>query len=396
MGTAAIGKSALAQSVTEAFVKEGRLGATFFFSRPGKLDDPDAVIPTLVYQLAASDSGYRRHIAESLEHNPLILDMDRSTQFREFIIKPFQALSEDSPAQMPMLIVLDGLDECRDKQAQCELMRLIGGVESAKLPLLWMICSRPEWHLTRLLSNTHDPLPCERIEISAEDEEAKDDAKRLLHAGLDEIRQAYDLPDTWPPPEQVESITDRAAGHLGLISFMVAFMKVSDDGWNPGEKFDLCVQVVTGSEVNPGALNPVAALDRLYLEILSKVPPRILPTTMRILGLSILYSGHQLSALDLANFLSLEFAPLAHALQPLHSIVNVPNSRDASEKPIRLYHASFSDFLRDGGRSDNFYLDEGAIHYAIAIQSLRWLASHDTDCKPQLIVKFLWKLTLIL
>jgi hypothetical protein len=92
-------------------------------------------------------------IAQRLECNPLILEMDRSTQLTELLVEPFKSVAADGKYahQSPMLIVLDGLDECRGEEAQCELARLIGKPETAELPLLWMICSRPEWHLTRLL-----------------------------------------------------------------------------------------------------------------------------------------------------------------------------------------------------------------------------------------------------
>jgi hypothetical protein len=389
MGTAGIGKSALAQSVAEAFADASCLGATFFFSRPGKLDDPDAFIPTLAYQLATKNPLYMRITAYRLEHDPLILSMDRSTQFRKLILEPFESIvaAESSSPRTPMLIVLDGLDECRDKEAQCELIRLISDRRTEKLPLLWMICSRPEWHLKSLLSDANSPLPCEHIEISADDEEAKEDGQRLLRAGLDKVRKEYDLSSSWPPAEQVDVVAHLGSGHLGLVSFIVKFIAVTDDGWDPREKFDLCVKVVSGSGIDPRTLNPVAALDSLYHEVLLKVPSRILPTTMRILGFYILYFGFQLSALDQASFLSLDFPSYAQALQALHSIVDVPNSHDASSKSILLYHASFSDFLKDPARSTGFCLNKGAVHYDVAVQSLRWLATHDADCKSEPIMQ---------
>lgn len=61
----------------------------------------------------------------------------------------------------------------------------------------------------------------------------------------------------------------------------------------------------------------------------------------------------------------------------LHNVTRA----NVSENPIYLYHASFSDFLKDRSRSGNFCLEEGAVHYGVAIPSLQWLASHGIDRK---------------
>jgi hypothetical protein len=103
--------------------------------------------------------------------------------------------------------------------------------------------------------------------------------------------------------EKVELIVKRVSGHLGLASFIVKFMKATDDSWDRDEKFDLCVKVVSGSGIDPGALNPVAALDSLYHEILSKVHSRIRPTAMRILGFSVIIARHGLHQQGATNLM---------------------------------------------------------------------------------------------
>jgi hypothetical protein len=100
MGTAGIWKSALAQSVAEAFAKAECLGATFF-SRRGKLDDPDAVIPTIAYQFATKNPIYMSHTTQLLERNPLILENDHSTQFRELLVERL------SPLQLLVNLLID-------------------------------------------------------------------------------------------------------------------------------------------------------------------------------------------------------------------------------------------------------------------------------------------------
>ncbi|KXN86081.1 hypothetical protein AN958_10557 [Leucoagaricus sp. SymC.cos] len=62
LGSAGVGKSAVAQTVAEEMKAVGRLGASLFFSRLSKRDDPDQVISTLAYQLAVRSQDYKRII----------------------------------------------------------------------------------------------------------------------------------------------------------------------------------------------------------------------------------------------------------------------------------------------------------------------------------------------
>ncbi|KAJ3569597.1 hypothetical protein NP233_g4948 [Leucocoprinus birnbaumii] len=376
MGPAGVGKSAIAQTIAEELAVRGILGGTFFFSRPAKLDDPDAVIPTLAYQLAMKNPDYKHLITQRLGEDPLVLTKNRSTLFKELIIEPFQilAIAKGNDRQRPLLIILDGLDECRDRESQCEFVHLIDThtKRSEGLPLLWMICSRPEWHLKSILSDVDNPVNCEQKEIFIDDEEARADARRLLSSGISKIRKRNGLPLTWPSKDQLDVVTKAASGHLGFVSFILRFTADTSYG-DPCEQLHLCVKVISGSGVDPGTLNPLEALDRLYFQILSVIPPSVLSTSMRILGLSIIYSGHTLSAEDHAGFLFLTQASYNSALRQLHSVVHVPSPEEAFGRPLKLYHTSFSDFLKDPVRSGRFGLNEDQVHYEVFINSLRHL-----------------------
>ncbi|KAJ3560378.1 hypothetical protein NP233_g10877 [Leucocoprinus birnbaumii] len=377
LGPAGVGKSAIAESAAEALALLRRLGATFCFSRPGKVDDPDTVIPTLVYQLATKNALYKRLITEVLGSDPLILDMNRATQFKALILEPFTIVAKKNESLQPLLVIIDGLDECRDTKAQCELIDLIRSeVErSEDIPLLWMVLSRPEWHLKSTFANVDRPVPCQQIEILIDDDEARRDVKCLFSSGLAAVRDEYGLLASWPPQEQLNVILERASGHLGFASFILRFMRdeVVSDG--PTERFRLCVKAVSGLGLGSGTSNPLESLDNIYQQILSSVPPSHLPHTMRILGFSILYSGHKLSVRNQATFLGIPQDFFYQYLQRLHSVINIPKPVQAVEASIRLYHASFSDFLRDPARSHDFCLDETAIHYDVAVQSLLWLGT---------------------
>ncbi|KAF9449135.1 hypothetical protein P691DRAFT_728405 [Macrolepiota fuliginosa MF-IS2] len=376
-GPAAVGKSAVAQTIAEHFQSAGRLGATFFFSRPNHFNDPDCVIPTLAYQLATKHNRYKYIITQRLADDPLILKKNLRTQFKELIIEPFHILMTQYPQTVlePFLIIIDGLDECKDKQAQCEFIDLIS-THSRQVdifPVFWLITSRPEWHLRTMLSNPDFHTTCKREKLEVNDTEAQDDVRCLLRDELEKTRKKYwdRLPASWPPEHNLRQIAVTASGHLGFASFLLRF--ISDEQYsNPQGQLQVCMSFLGGGGT-VGAINPLHALDLLYRKIFTDVPANVLPTTMRILGLLILYSP-QLSAEDHAKFLNIDLASFHRALQQLHSVVYIPSTDELCSN-LRIYHASFSDFLKDSNRCGNFSLNENAVHYDVALQALHWMES---------------------
>ncbi|KAF9443958.1 hypothetical protein P691DRAFT_632667, partial [Macrolepiota fuliginosa MF-IS2] len=327
LGLAAVGKSAVAQTIAEEFQEAGRLGASFFFSRPNHLNNPDTVIPTLVYQLATKVPQYKHIINTRLADDPWILKKNRRTQFRELVIEPFHILMTQYPhtIQQPLLIIIDGLDECVGKQAQCEFIDMISTHvrQVDKFPLRWMVCSRPEWHLESMLSDPDYHVVCKREELQLDDGEAREDVRRLLEVEFDKIRKRYRarLPDGWPPEHYFYRIVGTASGHLGFASFVLRFIGDKEHG-DPDGQLKVCMKFLGGDGVL-GGINPLHALDLLYRQILSDIPADDLPTTMRILGLLILYPSFTDSADELAKFLILDPGKFYHLLERLHSVLHV-------------------------------------------------------------------------
>ncbi|KAJ3570066.1 hypothetical protein NP233_g4649 [Leucocoprinus birnbaumii] len=382
MGPPAVGKSAIAQSVAAELEEIGLLGGTFFFSRPGQIDDPDTVIPTLVYQLALISDRYRKIVTKLLVHDPLLLTKSRAIQFKKLIVEPFQMImaSDSSAVNNPLLIILDGLDECRGSGAQCELVQLIlDHVRHFRhFPLVWLLLSRPEWHLKTLISDIDFPAIFEKREISVDDEEAIADARRLIEGELAKVQKQYPhLPSDWPAKEDVDRLCKAASGHLGYASFMARFISDKEIA-DPERQFLICIRVASGLGVDQGAcVNPLDALDCLYHRVLDDVPTNVLPTAMKIFN-AIQHTGLKYTK-DLASFLFLTKSQLYQALRQLHAVVYVPPTNESSSQPLRFFHASFPDYLEDPIRSGKFHLSRRTMYYDIVVQSLRWIERHGDE-----------------
>ncbi|KXN89052.1 Cytokinesis protein sepH [Leucoagaricus sp. SymC.cos] len=385
MGQAATGKSAVAQTMAEEFAKMGCLGASFFFSRPNRRDDPNTLIPTLAYQLAINLPEYKRAITERLGSDPTILRKHRCAQFRELISEPLRDLMvQNHPiVSSPLVIIIDGLDECSGKRAQLEFIELFS--KAGHLPLLWLVTSRPEYHLVSVRSHPDSYATCVHEDISIDDKEAQRDVQRLLRSGFKNIRQQYEdqLDPDWPSQEHVRLISAVALGHLGFTDFLLRFIGDKEYA-NPRGQLEVCLCFIGGNGLGPGAMNPLHALDLLYHQILSHIPGDYFKTTIDILALIILYPNDDLCAQDIANFLSLDQGAFYRSLQQMHPILSIPEPSKAHEARLQVYHPSFSDFLKDPTRSGKYVIDESIAHRTIAIQSLQWqIAGRESELPPQ-------------
>ncbi|KAF9442039.1 hypothetical protein P691DRAFT_513560 [Macrolepiota fuliginosa MF-IS2] len=392
LGVAAVGKSAVAQTIAEEFQAAGRLGASFFFSRPNHVNDPDAVIPTLVYQLATKIPQYKHIINIRLADDPWILKKNHRALFRELMIEPFHILMTQYPhaVPQPLLIILDGLDECMDKRAQCEFIDLISTHvrQVGKFPLQWMICSRPEWHLESLLSDTDFCVVCKREELQLDDGEAREDVRCLLEAGFDKIRKRYKdrLPNDWPPERCFYGIVGAVSGHLGFVSFVLRFIGDEEHG-DPNGQLKVCMRFLLGDGVLVG-ISPLHALELLYRQILSDVPADDLPTTMRVLGFLLSFSYAFPKADDYAMFLGLSPGKFHRSLERLRSVLYVTPADQSTPTPIHIYHTSFPQFLMNRARSGKFYLDLNMVNHDTALQCLHWLENNHESPLTQHVSAF--------
>ncbi|KAJ3568955.1 hypothetical protein NP233_g5373 [Leucocoprinus birnbaumii] len=372
MGPAGVGKSAVAQTVAEEMKAQGQLGATLFFSRLNHRDDPSKIIPTLAYQLAVKHPQYKLIINRRLAEDPTIFEKTLRTQLKELIFEPFRTIMVRFPSTVikPILVILDGLDECRCAEAQCEIIECIAEhVRSTDVfPIIWLICSRPEWHLKYLVTMPDFPTACRREELRIDDLEAQEDVALFLHAEFAKIRLRFRdyLSPSWPPADAVQLIVATASGLFALAGVVVRFIGDEAVG-DPSAQLATCVTFLGGKSV-PGAIHPLHALDLLYRQIWNNASsPTANVTARRILGAYILYSHTTpLSAQATANLLGLRQPEFYNSSKHLHSVLDIPGAAEALQQPVRFYHTSFGDYLIQPLRSREHSVDEGSVNYNVA------------------------------
>lgn len=216
-GLAGAGKSTIAQTVAERCFANGTLGASFFFSGDTSLqnhDDPNLFFPTLAFQLAHKYPDFRSTLVPQIRSNPDVAYESLESQADKLIILPFQS------AKIATVIVVDALDECKDKESQPAILSVLGTIIDQAPEVKFFITSRPDPQIRghfRLLGHTtevtalHDAAP----------DQVDKDIRAFLTRELSGLATQRGLND-WPTATQLDLLCGRAAH---LFVYAVATVK---------------------------------------------------------------------------------------------------------------------------------------------------------------------------
>ncbi|KXN81272.1 26S proteasome regulatory subunit rpn-8 [Leucoagaricus sp. SymC.cos] len=387
-GPAGVGKSALAQTCTEEL--GSKLAAAFFF-RPNRQDDYDRLFTTLAYQLTIYNSEYRHILDEKIQRDQTIVTKTISRQFQELFTLPFQELADKGTEVAGMAIFIDGIDEIRDQDVQCEIIDIIAAsVQNRSTPFRWAFFSRTEPHLEATFSKAHITTLCRQL-ILPITREIDGEIEMYLRDGFQKIveRQNLSRLAPWPSDEVIHTLVDAAAGLFIYAATVLRFVGQTDS-LGPEEPLRAVLAVIAAREdtqtADPTPSQPFAELDAFYILIMRRIPPSALQSIQLLLLTTNFTSGGGLGwcAMKLANILGFPEVTFRAACNKLHAVIQfqereevfflddtVDQTQHWSKTKgfyhenmnalcsgmvgrISFYHKSFVDFLGDPIRSKEF------------------------------------------
>ncbi|KAF9442210.1 hypothetical protein P691DRAFT_765453, partial [Macrolepiota fuliginosa MF-IS2] len=168
-------------------------------------------------------------------------------------------------------------------------------------------------------------------------------------------------PTTWPAQGQFLRIATAASG---LFIFAEVIVRFIGDSWigNPVAQLRCVISIISKVPASQLRRNPLAALDVLYEEILSRIPHDLLKVAKGLIGTLLFLDRKSVKIRDLdfsriCNFLNIARDDAVTALRRLHSVLFFPRVKDIGKTRPRFYHTSFRDFLEDPSRSNEYLID---------------------------------------
>lgn len=378
-GGAGVGKSALAQTLADKFHKRDLLAAAFFFFKSdASRNNGDQLIPTLVSQLISKAfQEMTPFVEENIRTNRELFAQHPEIQILKLLIEPLVRLSlQDFDKMQPMaplilksrprLIIIDGLDECKHPNVQCELLRLIASaIPHFPYPLRFLITSRPEAHILQTVSEICSDQTLNMCQYNlSDDPQANDDISRYLRQSFQNIRRIHHLkqylPPDWPGDDAISSLVDRSSHHFVYATTVVRYIESRDD------RPDKRLGVVLGLSKRRDNARPYAQLDDLFSLIFLDVEDEDRRKQL-ICAFGIMHLRSQRSGGLFDDY----WPSFWNAIEELFDIDPASffdrlRSLVAIDQDIRNFHKVIFDYLLDPTRSGNLCIDFGFVHQTVA------------------------------
>jgi hypothetical protein len=335
----------------------GLLGASFFCTlKEANQRDVYLIIPTLARILAEERPKFGDALEKVLESDKACRNptkMELKDQYLKLILQPAE---QTFSADEPLVLGVDALDECEDKDA---VRLFIAAVLSQKptIRLKFFLTSRPEISLRESFESSthHGWLRLHDIEADI----VKADILLYLNIRFKQIPMVYDYYGAnWPPPE-VQTIAD-VSETLFIIAATVATYIATSSG-NCLMRFQNFGKSSTNVQIS--------GIEALYTRILTEAFQDLEQEEADMICscLSFLVIAKRpMSTNDYAKLLGTNTLAIQAAFKSLHSVVQVPDKGDDSAS-ISIFHASFVDYLTSGKcHSKLWAVDRCTAHHAMA------------------------------
>jgi hypothetical protein len=381
-GMAGTGKSTIARTVARKLADQNRLGASFFFSRgQGYLGHAEKLFTTITLQLAHALPALKPYICKAISEDYQVGNQGLSEQWEKLIFGPLSRLDKLPSQSLPLVLVIDALDECERDDRRDDIRVILRLLAEAKdLPAVQLrifLTSRPEIPITHGFSAmsglTHQDCILHHISKDI----IQHDILIFLEYEFERIKRERDLQADWPGEENINSLVQDANGLFIYAATICRFIDRRDP-----EKQLSFVLPHNRSNIPPLRKSPTQNLDKMYSQVLKSSIYRnynedeheeVIVLFKQTVG-SVVILSDILSIPALASLLALPTRDVDEILKQVQALLDVP---DSPHLPVRLLHPSFRDFLLDKERclEVQFWIDEKKAHAKLAVDCLNVMSN---------------------
>ncbi|KAK0440873.1 uncharacterized protein EV420DRAFT_1730832 [Desarmillaria tabescens] len=371
-GMAGTGKTAIAKSFCRDAQERGVLGGTFFCSRKNEeRRNAGRIIPSIAFQLSAFNNSYGRQLAKIIKGWNGLVTANPADQWKKLIIEPFETMA---PGSVPVLIVIDGIDECDDKEGRGVLWACLSGPMPGNLKVL--VAARPD-------GNSH-ARNIYSVNLNSFRQFADSDIQLYVQKRLQKLSPPG---MQWPPNEDVSRIVKQSQG------LFIYAAEVCRQVEAPGSAVIHLSNLLNKTRDIPAGMQRFYG--RIFVSAVGSFSDENIAVCRSILGMLALWKEQKLSLSDLSTLHGHDTTHVRSLLVGFHSILHIPE--DVTDS-VRVYHPSLTEFLiarqvwqsrcdldgcensqcRDHPRLDFFrlYMPKKQHHLSITTKLLQYMTRH--------------------
>ncbi|KAF5318691.1 hypothetical protein D9619_010658 [Psilocybe cf. subviscida] len=350
-GPAGAGKSAIMQTIAERCIEQEIPQANFFFFRTdASRNTSSSLVGTLLYQIGHVNSAAEVIVATEFCTNPhLTLDLTFEDQFKNFIVKPLRAVQRLSG--QPLVILIDGLDECDSKVSQQQILHAFGKALAEPLcPFRLLVASREEAHIKTSMNQPSIVA----LRLYLDDKYSPDNDIRLFVTDkFIEIKATHhlDLVDqNWPSTSNIDSIVTKSSGQFIYAATVMRF--IADSPENP----KLSLDQLQSAKPSSTASSFFSQIDAVYAHILSRAADQqalkdILHVALVLRRIDKAFNRMLQRVLSTYNCKYTDDSVIRSCITDVIAIARL------ERRALIFYHVSLDDYLQDLSRSGKYFVN---------------------------------------
>ena len=375
-GLAGTGKSTIAHTIAKQCKEQNRLGGSFFCARTGKRSNVQLIFPTIALHLAELNEHFRDALRKAVETNSDIHHYLPGMQLEKLIVEPLQAAANAGAPVLDKVIVIDALDECRDREPVSVILAALSQHVDSLSGLRIIVTSRPEDNITQGFGQDFLGGKAHNFRLSDVPKEVvAEDIGIYLRSELEKLRSRHPVlrnDPRWPGDERIEQLVKLA---VDLFIFAATTVKYLSTGVlsNPAKQLSTLLSPAQADAAMTSPDSPFSHLDKLYLQVLQTAFGESITSEQEtmvkmVIGSTILILD-QLSPASLDALLCLPMGTARHVFQHLGSVFVIPEDERGV---IEIIHPSFTDFMEDNTRCTNpsFTVNPTLQHTILAMRCL--------------------------
>jgi len=337
-GMAGTGKTSIAVTLCRMLEDDADvvLGGTFFCSRSaGSIARTEVrrILPTLSACLAGLYPEFGSALLGELTVHNRAMYRPVSDQIGPLLVRPLVQLPR---RPLPIVFVIDALDECSDERELSQLLAVIADL-TCDMAVKFILTSRPEMHIRGTPIANPELNTILQLHTISEDEVISD-----IRLYITSTLRAAAPNAKWFTNEDIGSLTQLSHGLFIFAATALRYVLDQDNDDDRAERLGKATSVATKRTA------ATTTMDKMYELVLTeasrddKVDDDELDNMKQILA-CILTARTSLSVQALAELTEQKPTRLRGTLKRLHSLVYLPQSD--SEPGLRTLHASLGDYL---------------------------------------------------
>ena len=352
-GMAGTGKSTIAQSICNRLDADKMLAASFFCSRSvgGSRSDARKIVPTIALQLAHCIEGFKSHVCDVLQ-KPDRTNQPVDKQLKQLLWEPldsaFITARGSLSGEMPLIVVVDGLDECPDAGAEEFVRSLLRRFEhDLPIHLRFLLFSRSERHIGIPI------MAASKVDISRFElhgiphATVNQDIRKYVETDIAEMSSKKNWGQDWYTQDDVDFIVIQSDI---LFIYAATFLRyLQDSRFRPEKRLQILRRLTfTAKTEKTGPLRPLHLLYSIILENLGEADD--LEAFEVDLVRNILFilscSPTPLHIPAIVDLVGSDLSEVRDCIASLSSVVFIPPKSEERTEPVKALHASFPEFVR--------------------------------------------------